>query len=73
MGRQGQEELSQATSSRIRDKGLRLSQGRLRLDCKKIFFIERVLNIGMGFSGRVVKPTSLEVLKRLNVTLSAVV
>lgn len=40
MGTKGEVELSQITSNRIRENSLRLSQGRLRLDLKKNFFIE---------------------------------
>lgn len=52
MGTKGEVGLSQLTSNRIRENGLRLSQGRLRLDLKKNFFIEGGLNIGMVFSGK---------------------
>ena len=49
----------QVTSDRMRGKGLRLHQGRFRLDNKKDFFTERVVK-----HWQMVKSPSLEVFKR---------
>jgi len=40
------------TGGRMRGNGLRLHQGKFRLDIRKNFFTERLLSTGMGSPGR---------------------
>jgi len=48
----------------MRGNGLKLHQGRLRLDIRKNFFTEKVVRHGNRMLRKVVAPPSLEVLER---------
>jgi len=55
---------SQVTSDSVKGNGLKLCQGKYRLDIRKNFFTERVVKHRTRLPGEVVQSPSMKVFKR---------
>ena len=71
---EGEQLLTRVDSDRTRGNGLKLRQGRLRLDIRRKFFTQRVVTHWDRLPKEVVDAPSLEAFKaRLDVALSSLV
>ena len=71
---EGEQMFTRVDSDRTRGNGLKLGQGRFRLDIRKKFFTQRVVTHWNRLPRKVVDAPSLETFKaRLDVALSSLV